>query len=285
MSSEPQSRRTTILVNNLHCPSCTTNVEDTLSALQPPPFSISTSIIRHEIEVLHPTTLSTNRIVRALEDVAFEVDCVIPDAGECAEEVNTSEYSSRGSRGSKVLPPSKLHISKCDACRAQSDVLSATTSSTVRKGSIADEREHRGPRDRQTEHDTLVSVIDDYLIDSRVRVTLSVSGMSCSSCVSKITEVLQSRPWVQSADVNLLTSIAVVTLMDKSHVNELVETVRETGYSPELIECQEIRRQQPSDQSALGDRWRASYVLEGMTCSSCVGKVTDAVKQHEDHYC
>jgi hypothetical protein len=91
MSSPPRSRLTIILVNNLHCPSCTTNVEDTLSALQPPPFSISTSIIRHEIEVVHPVTLSTDRIVRALEDVAFEVDCVISDAGEGAKEANTAE--------------------------------------------------------------------------------------------------------------------------------------------------------------------------------------------------
>ena len=45
MPLPPQSRLTIILVNNLHCPSCTTNVEETLSALQPPPFSISTSIM------------------------------------------------------------------------------------------------------------------------------------------------------------------------------------------------------------------------------------------------
>ncbi|KAJ5343455.1 hypothetical protein N7541_008004 [Penicillium brevicompactum] len=281
MSSPPQSRLTIILVNNLHCPSCTTNVKDTLSALQPPPFSISTSIIRHEIEVVHPVTLSTDRIVRALEDVAFKVDCVIPDAGEGAKKANTAEYSSRSSQSSTAIAPSKLHISKCGACRAQFDVLSATTSSTVRKGPVANEKEHRGPHDRQTEEDTLVSVKDDYLIDSRVRVTLSVSGMSCSSCVSKITEDLQSRPWVQSADVNLLTSIAVVTLMDKSHVNELLETVRGTGYSPEMIECRETRHKQPSNPSGLGDRWRASYVIQGMTCSSCVGKVTDALKQNE----
>ncbi|KAL2869022.1 E1-E2 ATPase-domain-containing protein [Aspergillus lucknowensis] len=277
----PQSRLTVILVNNLHCPSCTTNVEETLSALQPPPFSISTSIIRHEIEVVHPVTLSTGRIVRALEDVAFEVDSVIPDAGESDMEDNAAERSSRSSRSSKAPAPSKLHISKCDACRAQFDVLSATSSSAVREGLVAREREHLGPRDRQKKEDSLVSVVDDHLIDSRVRVTLSVSGISCSSCVSKITRVLQSRPWVQSADVNLLTSMAVVTLIDKSHVDELLKTVRETGYFPELIECHEARHQPPSDRSGLEDRWRASYVIQGMTCSSCVGKVTDALKQHE----
>lgn len=281
MPLPPQSRLTIILVNNLHCPSCTTNVEETLSALQPPPFSISTSIIRHEIEVVHPVTLSTGRIVRALEDVAFEVDSVIPDAGESDMEAKAAECSSRSSRSSKAPAPSKLHISKCDACRAQFDVLSATSSSAVRKGLVANEREHLGPRDRQKEEDSLVSVVDDHLIDSRVRVTLSVSGMSCSSCVSKITRALQSRPWVQSADVNLLTSMAVVTLIDKSHVDELLETVREAGYSPELIECHEARHQPPSDRSGLEDRWRASYVIQGMTCSSCVGKVTDALKQHE----
>ncbi|CAP83035.1 putative copper-transporting ATPase [Penicillium chrysogenum] len=281
--SLPQSRLTTILVNNLHCPSCVTNVEETLSALKPPPFSISTSILRHEIEIVHSVTLSADRIVRALEDVAFEVDSVIPDASEGDIEANAAEAQRRSSRGElehDVLAQSELHLSKCDACSAQLDMLSSKTSSTVHKEAVADKKDQLGRHVGQTKEEALVSVMDDHLIDTRARVTLSVSGMSCSSCVSKITGVLQTRPWVQSADVNLLTNSAVVMLLDKSHIDELLETVRETGYTTELIECEEIRLQQPSSASGLEDTWRASYVIQGMTCSSCVGKVTDTLKQY-----
>lgn len=74
----PGSRQTTILVNNLHCPSCVANVEEALSALDPPPFNISTSIMLHEIKIIHANTLSTSQIVRALTEAAFEIDSVQP---------------------------------------------------------------------------------------------------------------------------------------------------------------------------------------------------------------
>lgn len=120
-------------------------------------------------------------------------------------------------------------------------MLSSKTSSTVYKEAVADKKDQLGRYVGQTKEEALVSVMDDHLIDTWARVTLSVSGMSCSSCVSKITGVLQTRPWVQSADVNLLTNSAVVMLLDKSYIDELLETVRETGYTTELIECEEIR--------------------------------------------
>ncbi|CRG88249.1 hypothetical protein PISL3812_05277 [Talaromyces islandicus] len=282
--SLPQSRlTTTILVNNLHCPSCATNVEETLSALKPPPFSISTSILRHEIEIVHSVTLSTDRIVRALEDVAFEVDSVTLDASDGDIEANAAESLRRSSRGElehDVLAQSELHISKCDACSAQLDVLSSKTFPTLHKEAVADKKDQPGRHVRQTKEEALVSIMDDHLIDTRARVTLSVSGMSCGSCVSKITGVLRTRPWVQSADINHLTNSAVIILLNKSHIDELLETVRETGYTTELIECEEIRHQRPSNTSGLEDAWRASYVIQGMTCSSCVGKVTDTLKQY-----
>ncbi|KAJ5111860.1 hypothetical protein NUU61_001490 [Penicillium alfredii] len=281
----PQSRPTTILVNNLHCPSCATHVEETLSALKPPPFSISTSILRHEIEIVHPISLSTDRIVGALEAAAFEVDSVIVHANEVYidAEACTAERprSYRSEIEHDALAQSELHIAKCDACSAQLDMQSSKKTPTVGKEKVAGKKDQHGLQESQTEEEVLVSVMDDRLIDTRARVTLSVSGMSCSSCVSKITGVLETRPWVQSADVNLLTSSAVVMVLDKSHVDELLETVRGTGYATELIECEEIRFQQPSNASGLGDTWRASYIIQGMTCSSCVGKVTDTLKQYE----
>lgn len=82
--SEPQppfqSRTTTLLADNLHCPSCVATVQETLSALRPAPFSVSTSIVLHEIKVVHPITLSASRIARALEDSGFEIDSIAPSA-------------------------------------------------------------------------------------------------------------------------------------------------------------------------------------------------------------
>ncbi|CEL00933.1 Putative Cation transport ATPase [Aspergillus calidoustus] len=136
--------------------------------------------------------------------------------------------------------------------------------------------ESGSPRD-----DDLVSVVDDHLTGTRTRITLSISGMSCSSCVGKITNALNDQPWVQSADVNLLTSSAVVVLLDRSRVNEARETITGSGYSAQLIDCEDLLPKRQSKQSTSADIWRASYVIGGMTCSSCVGTVTDTLNRYE----
>ncbi|KAE8137287.1 E1-E2 ATPase-domain-containing protein [Aspergillus pseudotamarii] len=276
--SPPQSRLTTILVNNLHCPSCVTNVEDTLSALTPSPFSISTSIVSHAIRVTHPITLSSSRIVSALEDVAFEIDSVIAndsDGGDLEAQQHQPRHASSGKHD--VLSQSKVHIQKCDECATQLAALSSSASDNER----AMKEITAAAASVSSADNSLTSVVDDRLTGSRTRITLSISGMSCSSCVGKITGALQNRPWILSADVNLLTSSAVIMLMDNSHVDEVLEIIRSSGYTVELIDTEELQPQKPSKPSGMADAWRASYVIGGMTCSSCVGKVTDTLNHHD----
>lgn len=285
--SPSQSRLTTILVNNLHCPSCVSNVEETLSALNPAPFWISTSILSQEIRVAHPITLKSSRIARALEDSAFEIDSVIADdsdegdleARETGNSTTARPRSRRGKAEHDARVQSELHLKKCDECSAKLVALSSSSSDTP-QDAPAIKKISPAVTSIISSEERLTSVMDDRLIDSRARITLSISGMSCSSCVSKITGALQTRPWVQSADVNLLTSSAVVVVLDKSHVDEMLETVRGSGYAVELIDCEELRPQKPSKPSGLGDVWRASYVIGGMTCSSCVSKVTDSLNHN-----
>lgn len=272
--SPPQSRLTTILVNNLHCPSCVTNVEETLSALTPSPFSISTSILSHEIKVVHPITLSSSRIVRALEEVAFEIDSVIAhDSDESDIEAQQPRTHRPASGKHDVHSQSKIHIQKCNECATQ--LASSTSNSSDDEGAMKEITATAASV--SSAENSLTSVMDDRLTGSRTRITLSISGMSCSSCVGKITGALQNRPWILSADVNLLTSSAVIMLMDNSHIDEVLEIIRSSGYTVELIDTEELQPQKTSKSSGMADAWRASYVIGGMTCSSCVGKVTDTL--------
>lgn len=281
----PPSRLTTILVNNLHCPSCVTNVEETLSALQPPPFSVTTSIILQEIKVTHPSTLSTSRIVQALTGAAFEIDSARTDDGDV--EITKQELES--ARSGEAIPnhnvreQSKLHISKCDSCSAELAKL-ASTSTAVQSddGSMRKGRRVSQNNNNNNNNNELTTVMTDHLDGSRVRMTVSITGMSCSSCVSKITGALQPRPWIQSVDVNLLTASAVVVLLDRAHVEEVLSIVKGAGYAAELIETEDIQAKKPrKPAAALVDSWRASYIVGGLTCSSCVGKVTDTLNQYK----
>ncbi|CAG7990750.1 unnamed protein product [Penicillium salamii] len=269
---QSQSKLTTFLVDNLHCPSCVTTVQETLGALRPAPFSVSTSIVLHEIKVSHPITLSATRIARALEDAGFELDSISPSTspdGDPEAEQYTPRSKFRDTRdASYIHSQSEKHIRQCEACSKQ-----LVPSSTEKELQIL------------TSSETMTSVMDDRITGSKYRVSLAISGMSCSSCVGKITTALQGdRPWILSLDVNLLTSSAVVVLLDRAHVDEVVDTIRESGYSVEVVDIEEIRSPRAATAHRSGptvDAWRASYIIEGMTCSSCVGKVTDTLNQND----
>lgn len=273
-----QSRLTTLLVDNLHCPSCVATVQETLSALRPAPFSVSTSIVLHEIKVVHPITLSASRIARALEDAGFILDSVAPatspDLDPEGQGYKPRSTSPRGGGADDAHYQSEKHIHQCDACLEKLGALSPTD-----KEVISTEKEEL---QASSSGETLASVMDDRLIDSKYRVSLALSGMSCSSCVGKITTALSGRPWIVSLDVNLITSSAVVVLLDRAHVDEVLETIRESGYDVEVVDIEEIGPQRALKRSeSMADTWRASYVIEGMSCSSCVGKVTDTLNQHD----
>ncbi|MDQ3605112.1 MAG: heavy metal translocating P-type ATPase, partial [Gemmatimonadota bacterium] len=67
------------------------------------------------------------------------------------------------------------------------------------------------------------------------KVTIPVSGMTCAACSSRIQRVLQKTPGVENASVNLMLKNAVVEYDETAtNAEQLVETIRETGYGAEL---------------------------------------------------
>ncbi|ACA16154.1 heavy metal translocating P-type ATPase [Methylobacterium sp. 4-46] len=85
------------------------------------------------------------------------------------------------------------------------------------------------------------------------RLTLPVEGMTCASCTGRVERVLKAVPGVTSASVNLATRRATIELAPDNHPGALAEAIADAGYAvPE----------QTSD-----------FLVEGMTCASCVGRV------------
>jgi len=115
------------------------------------------------------------------------------------------------------------------------------------------------------------------------KATLAITGMTCSSCVSTITHAVQGDPWVQSVNVNLLTNSATVIFTGKEKCEELIETVEDCGFDvtvEKLEEVQSISSKAVVLPKPQTERWHASYSLGGMTCSSCVGNITQALTPH-----
>ena len=66
-------------------------------------------------------------------------------------------------------------------------------------------------------------------------IPLSVDGMHCASCVRRVERALRRVEGVQLASVNLATGKAYVTCQAPATEDELVNTVRKTGFSAQPI--------------------------------------------------
>ncbi len=68
------------------------------------------------------------------------------------------------------------------------------------------------------------------------RVTLSISGMSCASCVQKVENALLSVEGVFSASVNLATGRAAVEHLPSTKITDLIQAVSAVGYRASVVE-------------------------------------------------
>jgi Cu+-exporting ATPase len=134
---------TSLLLSNLHCPSCVSTIEDALSTLDPRPSSVSSSIVSSWVTVQHESSLDPTTIQAALEGAGFEVRSVItncmkqdPHDDETKEHTKDSlptgeqgllgrtinEWCS-GSRdkhnGNRYMTMSRRHMELCVLCQAE----------------------------------------------------------------------------------------------------------------------------------------------------------------------
>ena len=71
-------------------------------------------------------------------------------------------------------------------------------------------------------------------VETSIQIRLPIEGMTCSSCVARVEKALKKVPGVGSAEVNLATEVATVTLAGGARPESLVEAVRKAGYETRL---------------------------------------------------
>ncbi|KAM0080892.1 hypothetical protein ACKRZS_006943 [Fusarium odoratissimum] len=271
----PSSRRTTFLVPDIHCPTCTSFVAELLNTLSPKPSSVETSIVSQSVTVDHSPALDASTISKALADAGYEVDSIIQDQpkslhssvsrGSADDDFPISWLTSavqRWTRSSPAVDSETLrarHSDHCKQCREE------------------EEGEAQKPKE-EVSHQSLVVV--DYPQKPNIsQAILSISGMSCSSCVGKITRALEENDWVMKANVNLLTRTASVEFLRHYDAQELVEVIESVGYEAVVEQVDELPSQAQDRSSSKANLWQATISIGGMTCSSCVGTITEALRK------
>jgi len=90
------------------------------------------------------------------------------------------------------------------------------------------------------------------------KVELPITGMSCASCVAKIEKGLSKMSGIVDAEVNFATERATITFdPSRVHMGDFVVTIKDLGYE--------------------AGTEKVTLPIHGMSCSSCVKKVEDAL--------
>lgn len=322
----PRLRFTTLFISNLHCPSCVTRIEQTLSILTPKPESISISIISHSVTVQHDTHLPREAITTALEVEGFEIHSVFEQdqptglgASPTPQEQHRTEWADdldraikrwrsswRLSQLSKKQAPShdreeaalpeksdmgkkRTHAENCPECRAEAAAYLKDDALPL-AGVQSPEEESRslhsvdGDDQKKSEITRIDSIelkdlvnVEAVPVPAIYRADISITGMTCSSCVASITELVEKLAFVRSINVSLLTNSATVTFDGKQNADTIVQTIEDAGFDASITQLEELKPKVKRRQSGLTDTWKATYAIEGMTCSSCVGNITSVL--------
>ncbi|KAF2850805.1 heavy metal translocatin [Plenodomus tracheiphilus IPT5] len=296
---------TTCFISNLHCPSCVEAITASLSALAPAPQSIFVSIVSHSVVVSHSAFLVADDITGSLDIAGFEVHSVfqndkavhypseVKKAGTQGKEWHSSLEHAVSSwmhplgldGTSDAMRKKELHMEQCGQCKKEGggislhinseEELSFKPAPIVTASSKASFDGSLSSEPKSPVSDSFVA-IHSSTVD--YKATLSLSGMTCSACVGAITHAVEQHTWVQTVNINLLTSSGVVVFQGKDRCKEIVETIEDCGFDVIVERLEEIpvSGTRPALKSGA-DRWRATYALGGLTCAACVGNVTRAL--------
>ena len=85
---------------------------------------------------------------------------------------------------------------------------------------------------------------DEETVAGPFTVSLSISGMTCSSCVNAITENISRLSGISDTCVNLLQGSATVVVTSRKLVDTIRETIEDSGFEAQVIEVTSIHRQE-----------------------------------------
>uniref|UniRef100_A0A0B7KMP0 HMA domain-containing protein n=1 Tax=Bionectria ochroleuca TaxID=29856 RepID=A0A0B7KMP0_BIOOC len=277
---------TTFLIPSIHCSTCASFIETLIRQITPN-ISVETSIISHTVSIRHNGSADIKKMVRALGDAGYEVDTVAtgPEAQAklrySFKAAPADDDFALGRLFTSVPKPWNFvgrarqerarsqHVNHCDECRSK---LVSSPPTTTHDGKEVSEEKGGGP---------FVVVESSSALPDLHQATLTIDGMTCSSCVGNVTESLLSQSWVEAVDVGLLTRSAIVRFHggpDKAQT--VADLIEDAGYEATVEQVERVLSEpQPTSRDTSSNTWRAELSVGGMSCSSCVGSITQAVEE------
>ncbi|MCK8816835.1 heavy metal translocating P-type ATPase [Natroniella sulfidigena] len=100
--------------------------------------------------------------------------------------------------------------------------------------------------------------------DQAKKITLKVSGMTCTSCSQRVEKALQQEEAIESAQVNFAVEKAYIEYNPAEiELDQVLELIDQAGYKAELMDDQQKK---------------LSLQLAGMTCTACAQRIEKSLK-------
>lgn len=116
-------------------------------------------------------------------------------------------------------------------------------------------------------------------------IDLTLDGLSCGHCVTRVKESLEQRPDVEQADV----TVTEAHVTGSASAEALIETIKQAGYGAELshpkakplaessIPSEALTAATPELPAAHDEDDSQQLLINGMSCASCVSRVQNAL--------
>jgi P-type Cu+ transporter len=284
-----------LLVNNIHCPSCVSYAEDLLRPLSEI-TKVTISIINHEIRIDHLGAKTAHAAVQELENGAFEIQHVTTINSD-GRTINDYDRDGKMPKRSPLLTwplllsrAQRKHIENCNACRTKTagQTKKAKMWAAIRrtdKSFDVEEQDSLGtlvdgaspPIGSNNQDDTANQLVMEKGSNEHT-ASVSIGGMTCSSCTGSITRELEALDFVTQVNIDLLTNSGTVIYHGPTeNIEKIVHAIEDVGYEASVIEIKQKLAKELS--KAVSQRYVASLSIEGMTCGSCVGTITEGVQE------
>ncbi|KIY03385.1 uncharacterized protein Z520_00076 [Fonsecaea multimorphosa CBS 102226] len=110
--------------------------------------------------------------------------------------------------------------------------------------------------------------------DEDHKVTLSIEGMTCGSCVGTITRGLKELPFIQDVNIDLVGNRGDITFSGKQHLEAILEKIDDLGYDATVVKLEGTAKstQAPKEERTVQLR------IDGMYCEHCPENIRTAIQ-------
>lgn len=261
----------TLLIPNMHCPSCVETITNLLAPLR---------------------SISNLNVSLLLHTVSFAIDPHSPGSSAKKQEKTEDSVAKllRREGGFIVESPSAETVSTRKFVTSSSGFTAWVSDhlSTAAKKAKAERRKEEERRELHLAHceacrsglpheEARPASIDD--LDGQIlKTTLSISGMTCASCTQSIGNALRADPAVLDVEINLLSASGVVKHRSSLPSEAVKDAIEDAGFDAEVISSEPDSTSVPKGKERAEEDLRTIISIEGMTCSSCSNAVHGALQ-------